>query len=76
MHVCGYTKGCFGCLCEIDPNAYCYGVLVGKGNVSMSIDLCFEKKALLSFATMDVLTMGDAFQSIVRWEIGSLQLMA
>ena len=42
----------------------------------MSIDLCFEKKALLPFAIMDALTVGDAFQIIVRWDIGSLQLMA
>ena len=69
-------KVAIGCVCEIDPNAYCSGVLVSKGNVSVSIDLCFEKKALLPFATMDALTVGDSFQSIVRWDIGLLQLMA
>ena len=68
-------KVAIGCVCDIDPNAYCYSVLVSKGNILVSIDLCFEKKALLSFATMDALTVGDAFQSIVRWDIGSLQLM-
>ena len=26
-------KVAIGCVCEIDPNAYCFGVLVGKGNV-------------------------------------------
>ena len=69
-------KVAIGCVCEINPNAYCSGVLVGEGNVLASIDLCFEKKALLPFATMDALTVGDAFQSIVRWDIESLQLMA
>ena len=69
-------KVAIGCVCEIDPNAYYSGVLVGKGNVSVSIDLCFEKKALLPFATMDVLIVGDAFQSIVRWDIGLLELMS
>ena len=67
-------KVAIGCVCEIDLNAYCFGVLVGKGNVSVSIDLCFEKKALLPFATMDALTVGDAFQSIVRWDMGHCNL--
>ena len=69
-------KVAIGCVCEIDPNSYCSGVLVGKDNVLVSIDLCFEKKALLPFATMDALAVGDAFQSIVKWYIELLQLMA
>lgn len=48
-------------------------MLIGEGNVSISIDFYFEKKALLPFATMDSLRVGDAFHSIVRWSIGFLQ---
>ena len=69
-------KVVIGCVCEIDPNAYCSSVLVGNGNVSVSIDLFFEKKALLPFATMDALIVGDASQSILRWDIGLFQLLA
>ena len=68
-------KVAIGCVCEVDPNAYCSGMLIGEGNVSVSMDLCFEKKAMLPFATMDALRVGDAFHSIVKWGIGSLQPM-
>ena len=64
-----------GSVCEIDPNAYCSGVLIGEGNVSVSIDLCFQKNIPLPFPTMDALRVSDAFHSIVRWSIGSLQHM-
>ena len=64
-----------GSVCEIDPNAYCSRVLIGEGNVSVSIDLCFQKNIPLPFPTMDALTVLDAFHSIVRWSIGSLKHM-
>ncbi|MCO5611733.1 hypothetical protein L7F22_065991 [Adiantum nelumboides] len=48
-------------------------MLIGEGNVSVSVDLCFEKKALIPFPTMDALTVGDAFHSIVKRSSGSLQ---
>ena len=68
-------KVAIGSICEVDPDAYCSGVLIGEGHVSVSIELCLEKKALLPFPTMDALTVGDAFHSIVRWSIGSLHLI-
>ena len=46
-----------------------------EDNVSISIDLCFEKKALLSIPTMDALRVRHAFHSIVKWSFGSLQHM-
>ena len=39
-----------GSVCEIDPNAFCSGVLIGEGNVSVSIDLCFQKNIPLSIS--------------------------
>ena len=68
-------KVAIGSICEVDPDAYCSGVLIREGHVSVSIELCLEKKALLPFPTMDALTVGDAFHSIVRWSIGSLHLI-
>ena len=64
-----------GSVCEIDPNAYCSGVLIGEGNVSVSIDLCFQNNTPLPFPTMDASRVADAFHSIVKWSIGSLQHM-
>ncbi|MCO5572557.1 hypothetical protein L7F22_026312 [Adiantum nelumboides] len=48
-------------------------MLIGESNVSVSIDLCFEKKALIPFPTMGALIVGDAFHSIVKWSNGLLQ---
>ncbi|MCO5549326.1 hypothetical protein L7F22_002794 [Adiantum nelumboides] len=66
-------KVAIGTVFEINPSAYCSGMLIGEGNVSVSVDLCFEKKALIPFPTMDALTVGDASHSIVKWSSGSLQ---
>ncbi|MCO5578897.1 hypothetical protein L7F22_032746 [Adiantum nelumboides] len=66
-------KVAIGTVFEINPSAYCSGMLIGEGNVSVSVDLCFEKKAIIPFPTMDALTVGDAFHSIVKWSSGSLQ---
>ncbi|MCO5550484.1 hypothetical protein L7F22_003971, partial [Adiantum nelumboides] len=66
-------KVAIGTVFEINPSAYCSGMLIGEGNVSVSVDLCFEKKAIVSFPTMDALIVGDAFHSIVKWSSGSLQ---
>ena len=68
-------KVAMGSICEVDPDAYCFGVLIGEGHVLVSIELCLEKKSLLPFPTMDALTVEDAFHSIVRWSIGSLHLI-
>ncbi|MCO5602948.1 hypothetical protein L7F22_057089 [Adiantum nelumboides] len=66
-------KVAIGTVFEINPSAYCSGMLIGEGNVSVLVDLCFEKKAIIPFPTMDALTVGDAFHSIVKWSSGSLQ---
>ena len=62
-----------GSVCETNPKSHCSTVAIGEGNVSILVEICVQKDAILPFPTMDATRVWEAFHSIIKWSIDSLQ---